>query len=167
MLACVFVVTFSHAEPETLQGVVNFVYDGDTIKIGKERIRLVGLDTPELNTRKKTKGPECFAQEAKNYLMKKIFDKEVLVVTDDINTKRDKFGRLLGYVYLKKNLINAELIQHGFASAFTVFPFTKKSEFVDLQEKAQKNHVGMWQACDVKCWQMSCKTKFRGALKVP
>lgn len=152
---------FSHAKHDPAQGVVDYVYDGDTIKIGKERIRLIGIDTPELNIRNKTKRPECFASEAQNHLAQKILGKNVSVKTDDINSKRDKYGRLLGYVYDGDELINAKLIEEGFASAFTVFPFTKKREFVDLQKKAQKDRMGLWQACDVKCSLLACKTRFK------
>lgn len=149
------------AENVVLSGLVSDVYDGDTIKIGKEHVRLIGVDTPEMNVHDTKKGPDCFAREAKDFLIKKISGKYVKIVSDPKTSTRDKYGRLLGYVYHQNEFINVELIKSGMAYAYTYFPFSKSDEFVKLHDHAKENKTGMWDACLVNCRYKFCKTGYK------
>src|SRR3990167_2207640 len=76
--------------------IVSRVVDGDTIELNTgEKLRYIGIDTPEINY---GKDPECFAQQAKEF-NKKLVEKKVIKIEKDVSEK-DKFGRLLRYVYV-------------------------------------------------------------------
>ena len=89
--------------PERL--FVEKVIDGDTFVSGKYVVRLLGIDAPE-------KGQKCYA-EAKNFLAKLIENKTVRVEYDA--RKKDKYGRLLAYVWINSSFVNKEMILKGFA----------------------------------------------------
>ena len=67
---------------------------------------------------------------------------------DPANTNRDRYNRLLRYVYLKDGtLVNAEIIKSGFGFAYTSFPFTKLDEFRQYQTQARQQNLGLWGSC--------------------
>ncbi|MCM3160191.1 thermonuclease family protein [Metabacillus litoralis] len=125
--------------------VVNVV-DGDTLNVmisGKEEtIRLLLVDTPE--TVHPTKPVQPFGLEASNYLKELLNGKDVQVEVGI--GERDKYGRLLGYVYIDKQMVNKLLLQKGLARVAYVFePNTKYiDEFNSIQKQAQQNKVGIW-----------------------
>ena len=126
---------------------VTKVVDGDTIEVNMdghiEKIRLIGLDTPE--TKKPNSPIECFGVAASNYAHKMMDGQKVRLQADPINTNRDRYGRLLRYVYLADGrLVNAEMIKQGYGFAYLSFPFTKADEFRNLQRQARENEVGLW-----------------------
>ncbi|CAN5391939.1 hypothetical protein BH10PAT3_BH10PAT3_2210 [soil metagenome] len=136
------------AQPGTYR-VSEFV-DGDTIAVdmnGKnEKIRFIGVDTPE--THDPRKAVQCFGLAAAAFTKGLIGDSNVRLENDPINTNRDRYNRLLRYVYLPDGrLVNAEIIRQGFGFAYTGFPFTKSSEFVDYQVAARKAGKGLWGSC--------------------
>jgi len=119
------------------------VVDGDTVVLSNgEKVRLIGLDTPE------TKDPrvkvQFFGKKATEYLKKIAEGKEVYLKYDQ--QKRDKYKRLLAYIYLKKNdvCLNEEMIKEGYAFAYTRFPFSKMDEYRDFQKKALLAGKGLW-----------------------
>ena len=129
--------------------VVNVV-DGDTLDIdiadGKfdhTRVRLLGMDTPE------TKSPKVdamyYGQEATEYAMTLADGKEVTIILDTVSDVRDMYGRLLAYVRLADGrMLNEELIIHGVAYADLRFAHSAYDEYVDLQEEAIAEKVGLW-----------------------
>lgn len=128
--------------------LVTKVIDGDTFycvdnKNIEYKIRLIGIDTPELrNYGKKKKG--YYAIEAKEYLSGLIENK---IVNLEFDVKKyDQYDRLLAYVYLEDGLfINAELVKNGFARIMTIQPNSKYSDiFYQLQLKARANKIGIW-----------------------
>lgn len=136
-------------------GTIYSVIDGDTIKVTFanipedceqiETIRLIGVDTPELNLNK-DKEPEYFAQEAKEYTNLQ-WRKIVYVQIDPNFPTRDKYGRLLGYVYLENdNLLNQLLIQNGYGKYYDAFEFNNDYMhlFEEAQKEAQINKLGIW-----------------------
>jgi micrococcal nuclease len=125
--------------------------DGDTIAVdmnGKsETIRFIGVDTPE--THDPRKAVQCFGQAAAAFTKQFIGDKSVRLEADPLNTNRDRYGRLLRYVYLPDGtLVNAELIKQGYAFAYLSFPFTKSDEFRTYQTDAREGNRGLWNSCN-------------------
>jgi endonuclease YncB( thermonuclease family) len=126
------------------------VVDGDTIDIdppdGKyphTRIRLWGVDTPE--TDKSTKGAMYFGTEASAFTRSLVDGKQVRVVLAREKT-RDRYGRLLAYVYLPDGdtMLNEEIIARGYGYADTRFAHDWKKRFVDLEQRARRQKLGLW-----------------------
>jgi len=121
------------------------VIDGDTFEInGGIKVRLIGVDTPEMKNKNKT--VDCFAQEAKRKLETLIGGEEVVLVKDVSET--DKYGRLLRYVYLGDEMINDTLIKEGYARISTFPPDVKfKDQFLANERRAREANSGLWSAC--------------------
>jgi len=129
---------------------VTKVVDGDTIDVnmnGKtERIRMIGVDTPE--TKKPDTPVQCFGPEASDYTHKTLTGKSVRLEADPLDDNRDRYGRLLRYVYLQDGtLFDESLIQQGYGFAYVLFPFSKKVEFTKAQNQARSAKLGLWAAC--------------------
>ncbi len=129
--------------------VVDFA-DGDTISVdmnGKtERIRMIGVDTPE--THDPRKAVECFGQAAAPYTKQLIGSGSVRLEADSLSTNRDRYDRLLRYVYTGDNkLVEAELIRNGYAFAYVSFPFSKLDEFRAYEKEAREANRGLWSGC--------------------
>ncbi len=128
------------------------VSDGDTIKVriaGKaETVRLIGIDTPE--TKDPRKPVQCFGKAASSEMQKLVAHKTVRLEADPTNANRDKYQRLLRYVYLPDGtLVNAYMIQNGYAFAYVLFPFTKMEEFRGYEKQARDANRGLWAGCSV------------------
>ena len=132
---------------------VTYVDDGDTIVVqmptGKETVRFIGADTPEVKDPRKP--VQCYGEIASAHTKALLGHGEsVRLAPDPDDTDRDKYGRLLRYVYLTDGtLLNAELIRDGYAFAYVVFPFTKKEDFRALETAAHTANRGLWAACNV------------------
>ena len=119
------------------------VIDGDTVKLETgESLRYIGIDTPE--TKHPSKEMEYFGTEASEFNTKLVFGQDIIVEFDV--TKRDKYGRLLGYVFLPDGtFVNAELVKKGYAKVATFPPNVRYSElFLQLQAEAIRNERGLW-----------------------
>jgi micrococcal nuclease len=130
---------------------VKHVVDGDTIDIAiggnTERVRLIGINTPE--TKHPTKGLECFGPEASAYTQQLLPKGTALRVERDIEA-RDKYGRLLLYVYIADSnvFVNLDLVLQGYARPMVFEPNTAhKSDFAQAATQAELHNVGLWQAC--------------------
>ncbi len=126
------------------------VADGDTITVDmngvKETVRFIGVDTPE--THDPRKPVQCFGRAAAAFTKDLLDGKEVRLEADPLNTNRDRYGRLLRYVYLADGtLVNTELIRQGYGFAYLSFPFTKLDEFRDLERQAREQNKGLWSEC--------------------
>ncbi len=128
--------------------VVSRVVDGDTIEVTrdnvKEKVRLIGINTPEtVDPRKKV---ECFGKEASLHAKEILLGQKVKLVSDDTQTKYDKYGRLLAYVYREDGLfINKHMIEEGYAYEYTYHvPYLFQKEFKEAQLKAQNEGKGLW-----------------------
>ncbi|MEN3186534.1 MAG: thermonuclease family protein [Atribacterota bacterium] len=122
--------------------VVVEVIDGDTIKLASgEKVRYIGVDTPELrSSRGKT---EYYAEEAYRANRKLVGGKRVTLEFDV--QKRDRYGRLLAYVYVDGLMVNEWLVANGYARVATFPPNVKYTErFRALEKEARRRQLGLW-----------------------
>jgi len=120
--------------------VVARVVDGDTLVLdGGEKVRLIGVDTPE--TVHPNKPVERFGKEASAFTKRMAEGKHVRLEYDQ--ERRDRYGRTLAYVYLADGkLLNLELICHGYGFAYTRFQFSKMEEFRSAEREAREQERG-------------------------
>ena len=125
--------------------------DGDTIEVNMngsvETVRFIGVDTPE--THKPNTPVQCFGPNAADNTRVVIskFGK-VRLEADPLDTNRDRYGRLLRYVYLPDGtLLDEQIIQQGYGFAYLSFPFSKKAQFAADQSAAQAAKKGLWAVC--------------------
>jgi micrococcal nuclease len=135
--------------------VVTDVVDGDTIDVeigGRtERVRLIGVDTPE--TKKPDSPVECYGPEASAFTAALLPPGTEVRLERDV-VGRDDYGRLLAYVYLadprghSTTHVNVELVERGFARPLTIEPnSTFAREFTDAATRAERIDLGLWGAC--------------------
>ncbi len=124
--------------------------DGDTIDVrdgaGKtERVRFVGIDTPEsVDPRREV---QCFGKEASAHV-KKILDGKTVTMKAKPDEDRDSYGRLLRYVYLDGKDIGLTLLSEGYAfSVCKKFPHEKCETYEAEAKKAESKKLGLWSAC--------------------
>jgi micrococcal nuclease len=129
------------------KAIVVDVVDGDTIKVnldGKEEtVRLLLIDTPE--SVKPNTPVQPFGKEASDF-MKKTLIKSNVVQIEKGNPERDKYGRLLAYVWFDGENINKKLISKGYARVAYVYPPNTKylEEFRQEEKKAKEKKIGIW-----------------------
>ncbi len=145
-------------------GEVTYVFDGDTIEVDHQAVRLIGINTPEIARKKYGTKDECYGLESKAYLESRVLGKKVKLKSDPQVDKKDKYGRTLAYVYLRGRLINKELVQQGEALFYPFFPFSKRAEFLRDQETAKAQQRGLWRACEVHCRGPYCKIEFKKSI---
>ena len=126
--------------------------DGDTIVVdmeGKtETVRFIGVDTPE--THDPRKPVQCFGKAAAAHTKELIGDSRVRLEADPTNANRDRYRRLLRYIYLPNGtLVNKKIIEDGYGFALTAFPFTKMEEFRQAQKEARAANRGLWADCKI------------------
>jgi endonuclease YncB( thermonuclease family) len=139
------------SEPEIYRAYVSRVVDGDTIIVqlldDEYRLRLIGIDAPE--TVHPQLPVQCYGEEASAYLTELIEEKFVQVEKDVSET--DRYGRLLGYIWLGEIMVNEHLVREGYAFAVTFPPDVKYQELLqEAQEDARLNLKGLWSpdTCD-------------------
>lgn len=125
------------------------VIDGDTINVninGKvETIRLIGIDTPE--TVDPRKPVQCFAVEASNKAKAVLNGKSVRLEADNTQGERDKYKRLLRYVFLEDGTnFNKMMISQGYAHEYTYQsnPYKYQAEFKQAEREAREQKRGLW-----------------------
>lgn len=121
------------------------IIDGDTIVTEKSgKIRLIGIDTPEIKSPFTEEEPG--GKEATVKIREILADSEkVCLIHDEIGDQTDKYGRSLDYVFSENGLdINAEMLKNGFARWYPRFPYERKKEFQSYQNFAENKKVGLW-----------------------
>ena len=146
LLALVIALPASSA-PATLEGTVEQVVDGDTIhvRLGArvEKVRYVGINTPEVHH--PTKGEEPGGREAAQVNRRLVEGKRVRLELDV--RERDRYGRLLAYVWVGDVMVNAELVRLGYAQVMTIPPNVRHQELLlKLQREAREAGRGLWAA---------------------
>ncbi len=131
-------------------GRVVKVVDGDTIHVElagvREKVRYIGVDTPE--TRHPGKGAQCYGHKAADFNAQLLRGERVRLVRDV--EERDRYGRLLAYVYRARDglFVNAELVRLGFAQPLSIAPDVRfAARFAQLAREAREQGRGLWAAC--------------------
>ena len=127
------------------------VVDGDTIDAtvrgNDERIRLIGIDTPE--TKKPNTPIQCYGPEASAYTTSLLPVGTALYVERDL-VARDDYGRLLAYVYRADDalFVNFEIIRNGYARLLTIPPnVAHEDDFEEGNKLARTADLGLWKGC--------------------
>ncbi len=129
------------------EGRVHWVIDGDTFELETgERIRLIGVDTPEYQPWKNR--IHFYGKEASAFSKNILNGKKVLLESDV--EEKDRYGRTLAYVYLENGLfVNQTLVENGFARAKYYAPNGRyRKLFKETEQNAKKLKKGMWGALD-------------------
>ncbi len=138
--------------PMEANAEVEFVVDGDTIDVlvdgREERVRLTGIDTPEV-AHDAAETSECFGDEAT------AFTEALLPVGTPVRLERDvvgrdDYGRVLAYVYRADDgiFVNYEIVRQGYAQPLTIEPNITFSELmVRAAHDAEADDAGLWSAC--------------------
>lgn len=126
------------------------VIDGDTVDVSingaTERLRLLGIDTPE--TKHPSKPVECFGIEASNKAGE-MLDRQTVYLEDDVSQdSRDRYGRRLSYLWLPNGrMFNLEMVAQGYAYEYTYrLPYKYQAEFKGAQADAAAQGRGLWAA---------------------
>jgi micrococcal nuclease len=131
--------------------------DGDTIHVFVDgpaappaervvKVRYIGVDTPE--SRRPGTPVQCFAKAASAFNASLLRGRRVELRTDA--EQRDRYGRLLAYVYRQPDrlFVNAELVRRGYATVLTIAPnVAHAGEFLALERAARRAGRGLWNAC--------------------
>jgi micrococcal nuclease len=132
------------------EGRVVRVVDGDTIHVllgaRREKVRYIGVDTPE--THHPTKPVQCYGREASAFNARLVAHERVRLVRDV--EERDRFGRLLAYVYRARDglFVNAELARTGYARPLPIAPDLRyAARLQSLARAARQAGRGLWSAC--------------------
>ncbi len=127
------------------------VVDGDTIvvRVGHhtERLRLIGLDTPE--SVDPSRPVQCFGPEASDRLRELLPDGTALHIERDVEA-RDRYGRLLGYVFRASDglFVNAALLAEGYGDLLLIAPNTTRAQELEAAAtSAGTANRGLWSAC--------------------
>lgn len=131
-------------------GRVVRVVDGDTVHValpgGQETVRYIGMDTPE--SVKPHTPVQCFSKRASARNRALVAGREVTLRFDA--ERRDRYGRLLAYVYRRSDglFVNAELVREGLARGYPFPPNTSHARaFADLERGARSHDRGLWRTC--------------------
>ena len=134
--------------------IISFIFD-DGSKYLKERVRFIGVNTPE--TVHPNKPVEYYGKEASNFTKGELTGKTIWLQTD--TGVQDRYGRMLAYVWLKEPskkdlddeaaireyMFNARLLLDGYAQMVTVQPNVRYSNlFVHFQREARQENKGLW-----------------------
>lgn len=148
-LAAIMFVTPVRAE-QTFQ--VLKVVDGDTLSVDirgkKEVVRLLGIDTPE--TVDPRKPVQCFGKAASDKMKTFVAGKSVILIDDSTQGNRDKYNRLLRYVYLPdkvRTFVNGEMVKQGYAFSYKEYPTKMLVRFNAWEKYAREHSLGLWGAC--------------------
>lgn len=133
----------------TSSAPVTDVVDGDTIRVlldGRtERVRLIGVDAPEVDH--PDQPAECFGEESALFTRRSLEGGRIHIEFDV--DRRDRFDRLLAYVFLDGELFNATLVSGGFAIERAYPPnLARQEELRRAETEARRNRRGLWGACE-------------------
>jgi micrococcal nuclease len=126
----------------SLKGKVTRVVDGDTLiaRIGRrnERVRLIGIDTPEIGA--------CFSQDAKRAAQRVVGGRAIRLIGDRSQTRRDRYNRLLAYVQRTNGLdLGQQLLLRGYGSVYVFSkPFARLRNYQAAEQTAKSGSLGVW-----------------------
>lgn len=124
------------------------IIDGDTIVVQingvQEKVRLIGVDTPEIFDARGS--AQCFGEEASEFTKSLLENQAVRLEADVSQDDRDKYGRLLRYVFLNDGtFVNKEIISQGYGHEYTYRrPYKHQTEFKTAELNAREAKKGLW-----------------------
>jgi micrococcal nuclease len=140
---------------------VKKVTDGDTFELENgEKVRLLGIDAPEkfesqkLNSDAERSGRDKktiqkLGQLSSQFARELLDGKKVRLVPEPDYEDKDKYGRLLRYVYLEDGtFVNKKIVEEGYAYAYRKFPVTKLDELIEAERRARTQKTGLWGSVD-------------------
>jgi micrococcal nuclease len=140
---------------------VKRVIDGDTFELESgEKVRLLGIDTPEKYESKKLnsdaersgqdkKTIQKLGELASDYAASLISNKRVKLLPEPNHEDKDRYGRLLRYVYLEDGTdFNKRMVEDGYAYAFRKYKISRLDEFIEAERRARLNKRGLWGRVD-------------------
>lgn len=156
ILICLSLTLTSCAQTNYNNILVTKVVDGDTLRLANgELVRLIGIDAPEMyesdklhrdaqRTGKDINTITAMGREAYKFVRKLVEGKHTQLEFD--LEKRDKYGRLLAYIYLPDGtFVNAEIVKQGYASPMSIPPNLRYADlFQRLYQQAQEKRIGLW-----------------------
>lgn len=148
MTACSIMISSKQEPQGKLQTVeLQRVIDGDTIKIirngEKETVRLLLIDTPE--TKKPNFCVQPFGKEA-SQRMKELVENGLVEIELEPNQERDKYGRLLAYVYVDGESVQETLLEEGYARLAYIYKdqYIHLKEYKEAEKQAKKKGIRIW-----------------------
>ena len=140
LLSLLLVVT-----PQTARVVA--VHDGDTITVKfdghTEKVRLVGIDSPELDDQRQAYRDAAYA--ARDHARSRLGGETVTLEPEPRQGDRDAYGRLLRYVILRDGTnVNEDFVRKGYARVYDKFQFTLKPRFKAAEAEAKREKLGVW-----------------------
>ena len=130
-----------------LRAEVREIVDGDTLRVhtarGDERVRLIGVDAPELHHPEE--GEQYLGAEARAFVAQRAGDPGVTLEFDESQPRRDRFGRLLAYVRTDEGEdLGAALLERGMARVLKRYRFARRGRYLELESRARKAGLGIW-----------------------
>jgi micrococcal nuclease len=165
LMIIIFVIIQQFRKPEDTTTVFNKgvdlfverVVDGDTFVLSTgEKVRLLGIDTPEkYESKKLNKDAEMSGQDKKtikklgmlasDYVKGFVEGKKVRLEKEPNYDDKDRYGRLLRYIYLEDGtFVNGKIIRDGYAQVYEKYPISKLDELRKYQREARENQRGLW-----------------------
>jgi micrococcal nuclease len=145
MLSALLLSVVLAGAPQTAHVVA--VHDGDTITVRidgrSEKVRLVGIDSPELDDERREYREAGYA--ARNYARSRLGGETVTLESEPQQPDRDRYGRLLRYVILDDGTnVNEEFVRKGYAHVYDKFNFKLKPRFKEAEAAAKRDKLGVW-----------------------
>lgn len=141
-------------EEKTINYKIEYIYDGDTLSLiidgKKEKIRILGIDTPEVDGYRTA---ECYGDDASAYAKEYLKKKRVTLLKSKIGDEKDRYERLLRYVFVEGKDFGAHLIKEGYAESYKIFPHDRMEYYNELEKEAQENKKGMWNEENCSYWE--------------
>lgn len=144
-------VTPSATAQAAVSAEVIAVVDGDTIDVrtpdgAEARVRLIGLDSPEIG--RDGAADECYAQEARDWLDAELYGVTVHLEADPTQDDADRYGRLLRHVYVDGQSAALGSIAAGAAYEYTYdVPYQHQAEHQAAEAEARADQLGLWGVC--------------------
>ena len=147
VLALLLAACAAEGAGSVLRGEVRGVVDGDTLRVhtaaGEERVRLIGVDAPELHHPEA--GRQYLGEEAQQFLVERTARSGVRLVFDEHQPRRDRFGRLLAYVETDEGEdLGAVLLERGLARVLRRYEFERKARYLEIERRARGHGIGLW-----------------------
>mgnify|MGYP001378696644 FL=1 len=145
---------------ERKEYTITKVFDGDTFEAEangkKEKVRMLGIDTPEKfdsdkltrdieRTKRDSETIKKLGELSSQFTRKLLEGKKVLLEADKSQDDKDKYGRLLRYVYLEDGtFVNKKIVAEGYAVVFRKFSVSKEKELIEAETDARTGKKGLW-----------------------